>query len=110
MDKPSFLFSIFDRINLMEKPEQISRENSKPSIYKGLDAEAYYVKFLEHFYFEEAAAFEAVINLAKAIKKNGGRCMLVGGAVRDEIMGHMSKDWDLEIYGLLPEKIKEIVS
>ncbi len=94
----------------MEKPEQISRENSKPRIYKGLDAEAYYVKFLEHFYFEEAVAFEAVIDLAKNIEDAGGKAMMAGGAVRDEIMGNISKDWDIEVYGFQPEKIKEIAA
>lgn len=47
--------------------------------------------------------------IAELIKKNGGRAMLVGGCVRDELMGIESKDWDLEVYGIEPEKLKEIL-
>lgn len=35
--------------------------------------------------------------------------MLVGGCVRDELMNVAPKDWDLEIYGIAPEKLREIL-
>ena len=35
--------------------------------------------------------------------------MLVGGCVRDELMGIEPKDWDLEIYGIEPKKLREIL-
>jgi tRNA nucleotidyltransferase (CCA-adding enzyme) len=35
--------------------------------------------------------------------------MLVGGCVRDELMGIEPKDWDLEVYRVGPEKLKEIL-
>ena len=35
--------------------------------------------------------------------------MLVGGCVRDELMGLEPKDWDLEIYGIAPEELKRIL-
>ena len=35
--------------------------------------------------------------------------MLVGGCVRDELMGARPKDWDLEVYGVEPLKLKEIL-
>jgi tRNA nucleotidyltransferase (CCA-adding enzyme) len=35
--------------------------------------------------------------------------MLVGGCVRDELMGVQPKDWDLEIYGVEPAKLREIL-
>lgn len=35
--------------------------------------------------------------------------MLVGGCVRDELMGIEPKDWDLEVYGIQPEKLREIL-
>lgn len=35
--------------------------------------------------------------------------MLVGGCVRDRIRGVEVKDWDLEVYGLEPEKLKQIL-
>ena len=47
--------------------------------------------------------------LAEAIKKHGGRAMLVGGCVRDALAGVESKDWDVEVYGIAPEKLKEVL-
>lgn len=35
--------------------------------------------------------------------------MLVGGCVRDELMKVEPKDWDLEIYGIEPNKLREIL-
>lgn len=50
-----------------------------------------------------------IIKLAETIKANGGRAMLVGGCVRDELMGIEPKDFDLEVYGIEPKKLKEIL-
>ncbi len=47
--------------------------------------------------------------LAEIVKQNGGRAMLVGGCVRDELMGVEPKDWDLEIYGVEPQRLREIL-
>ena len=47
--------------------------------------------------------------LAEIIKANSGRAMLVGGCVRDALMNVEPKDWDLEIYGIEPQKLKEIL-
>ena len=43
---------------------------------------------------------EKVVTLATAIREAGGRALLVGGCVRDLLMGAAPKDWDLEVYGL----------
>ena len=51
---------------------------------------------------------ENVIKLAKMVLANGGRAMLVGGCVRDEIMGIEQKDWDVEVYGVEPVRLREI--
>jgi len=51
-----------------------------------------------------------VAELARIVETAGGRAMLVGGCVRDELMGIVPKDWDLEIYGLEPSKLREILS
>lgn len=39
----------------------------------------------------------------------GGRAMLVGGCVRDELMGVAPKDWDVEVYGIESEKLKGVL-
>jgi len=33
----------------------------------------------------------------------------VGGCVRDALMGEQPKDWDLEVYGVAPEQLREIL-
>jgi len=50
-----------------------------------------------------------IIKLAEAIQSNDGRAMLVGGCVRDELMGIEPKDWDVEVYGIQPKKLREIL-
>ncbi len=53
---------------------------------------------------------QKVIELSKAILSFGGRAMLVGGCVRDEMMCIEPKDWDLEVYGVDAEKLREVVA
>lgn len=50
-----------------------------------------------------------ITNLAEIIRDNGGRAMLVGGCVRDELMCISPKDFDVEIYGIEPQKLREIL-
>ena len=52
---------------------------------------------------------EKVTKLAETIKRNGGRAMLVGGCVRDELMGFEPTDWDVEVYGIEPLRLRGIV-
>jgi uncharacterized domain HDIG len=52
---------------------------------------------------------QKVTGLAKAVKAAGGRAMLVGGCVRDELMGIPPKDWDVEVYGVESAKLREIL-
>src|ERR1041384_3856979 len=52
---------------------------------------------------------EKVLSLARAIHEAGGRALLVGGCVRDELMGKQPKDWDLEVYQLDAARLREIL-
>ena len=52
---------------------------------------------------------ERVLALASAIHDAGGRALLVGGCVRDELMGKQPKDWDLEVYQLDATLLREIL-
>jgi tRNA nucleotidyltransferase (CCA-adding enzyme) len=53
---------------------------------------------------------EKIEGLAERIAAAGGRAMLNGGCVRDELMGVEPKDWDVEVYGIEPERLREIVA
>ena len=52
---------------------------------------------------------EKIIDLAQAVRDQGGRALLVGGCVRDELMGKQPKDWDLEVYELEATRLREIL-
>jgi tRNA nucleotidyltransferase (CCA-adding enzyme) len=52
---------------------------------------------------------EKIKKLAEIVKQSGGRAMLVGGCVRDELMNIEPKDFDVEIYGIEPQKLREIL-
>jgi tRNA nucleotidyltransferase (CCA-adding enzyme) len=52
---------------------------------------------------------EKVLKLAEAIRDEGGRALLVGGCVRDELMEKQPKDWDLEVYGVEPARLREVL-
>ena len=43
---------------------------------------------------------ELVRAIAEAVRDRGGRALLVGGCVRDEILGRAPKDLDLEVFGV----------
>ena len=52
---------------------------------------------------------DQVLEISKSIREAGGRALLVGGCVRDELMGRQPKDWDLEVYGVEPARLREIL-
>jgi tRNA nucleotidyltransferase (CCA-adding enzyme) len=52
---------------------------------------------------------EKVVKLSQAIRDAGGRALLVGGCVRDMLMGLEPKDWDLEVYGLEPANLRALL-
>lgn len=49
---------------------------------------------------------QRVLKLSSAIQHAGGRAMLVGGCVRDMLMGREPKDWDTEVYGVEPAELR----
>ena len=50
---------------------------------------------------------EKILKLARALADAGGRALLVGGCVRDPLMGIEPKDWDVEVYRIEPERLRE---
>lgn len=45
-----------------------------------------------------------------SVREKGGRAYFVGGCVRDWLMGVEPKDLDIEIYGIEPDALEEILS
>ena len=50
----------------------------------------------------------SVKDLAWEVRKAGGRLFLVGGAVRDKVLGKQPKDYDCEVYGLRIDDLERI--
>ena len=51
-----------------------------------------------------------VFEIATAVSHAGGRAFLVGGCVRDMLLGQDIKDYDLEVYGISAEKLLAAVT
>ncbi len=49
-------------------------------------------------------------DVARAVAAAGGRAVLVGGYVRDRLLGVASKDYDVEIYGLSPDAVADLLA
>src|SRR3982751_1102250 len=52
---------------------------------------------------------EKILRLARAVGDAGGGALLVGGCVRDRLMGREAKDWDVEVYGVEPARLRELL-
>lgn len=50
------------------------------------------------------------VRIAEDVAKCGGRVYYVGGYVRDALMGVKSKDIDIEVYGVTPRQLREILA
>ena len=55
---------------------------------------------------------EHVLEFSRAVRDAGGRAMLNGGGVRDPLLSPPveTKDWDIEVYGMAPQALHELVS
>jgi tRNA nucleotidyltransferase (CCA-adding enzyme) len=52
---------------------------------------------------------EKILKLARAVGEAGGRALMVGGCVRDRLMGREAKDWDVEVYGIEPARLRTLL-
>jgi tRNA nucleotidyltransferase (CCA-adding enzyme) len=52
---------------------------------------------------------EKILSLARVVREAGGRALLVGGCVRDRLLGREVKDWDVEVYGVEPSRLRELL-
>ena len=53
---------------------------------------------------------QAAVEVARLAREAGGRALLVGGSVRDGLLGASVKDVDLEVFGLSPDTLKRELS
>ena len=51
-----------------------------------------------------------LFDIAKDVRVRGGRALLVGGYVRDRLLGVESKDLDVEVFGLRLETLSEVLA
>jgi len=47
--------------------------------------------------------------IAQVVRDHGGRALVVGGFVRDRLLGRESKDLDLEVFGIRPEQLPTLL-
>lgn len=57
---------------------------------------------------QQARAYQLTLDVARAIQAAGGKALLVGGSVRDMLVGIPAKDFDLEVYGVSAELVAEL--
>ena len=51
-----------------------------------------------------------ILDFARAIQDANGRAVIVGGYVRDQLLGLESKDYDFEIYGLPIDELERVLA
>ena len=54
-------------------------------------------------------SIETATRIARLVRERGGRALVVGGWVRDRLLGIPSKDVDLEVYHLSSERLRELL-
>ena len=57
-----------------------------------------------------SADFQTVLTIAQELREKGGHALLVGGCVRDALLGLSPKDFDLEVRGLEADHLKSILT
>jgi len=54
-------------------------------------------------------SFDRARAIAASVRQAGGRALIVGGWVRDRLMGRDSKDVDLEVFGLPSPRVRSLL-
>ena len=55
------------------------------------------------------ASLDHAREIAAAVRIAGGRALIVGGWVRDRLMGRESKDIDIEVYGVPADRLRQLL-
>ena len=56
------------------------------------------------------SSFDLAIAIAHRVREVGGRALIVGGWVRDRLMGRTCKDLDIEVYGIPADRVKPLLA
>jgi tRNA nucleotidyltransferase (CCA-adding enzyme) len=57
----------------------------------------------------ESPTPERALEIARAVERAGGRALIVGGWVRDRLLGRDSKDIDIEVFGLAADRLRSLL-
>jgi tRNA nucleotidyltransferase (CCA-adding enzyme) len=57
-----------------------------------------------------AADLDTATAIAREVRDAGGRALIVGGWVRDRLLGRASKDVDIEVYGVPADRLRQMLS
>ena len=60
-------------------------------------------------HIDSSPALDLAVAIAQRVRDAGGRALIVGGWVRDQLMSRPSKDLDLEVYGLPADRLKDLL-
>lgn len=90
--------------------EAMEPSSTDQNIIQGKTGEQFLSELLARPEKKDAAeAWRTVLSVTQDVEKRGGAALLVGGSVRDELLGLDVKDFDLEIYHLPLKEIEEVV-
>jgi len=56
-----------------------------------------------------SGAPERALEIATAVRDAGGRALVVGGWVRDRLLGHESPDVDIEVFGMPGDRLRSVL-
>ena len=54
-------------------------------------------------------SFDTAVAIARTVRDAGGRALIVGGWVRDRLLGRPSKDVDIEVYGVDADRLRALL-
>jgi tRNA nucleotidyltransferase (CCA-adding enzyme) len=57
-----------------------------------------------------SSELDTALAIARSVRDAGGRALIVGGWVRDRLLGRDAKDIDLEVYGLAADRLKNLLA
>jgi tRNA nucleotidyltransferase (CCA-adding enzyme) len=59
---------------------------------------------------DAGGSLDLALDIAREVRSSEGRALIVGGWVRDRLLGIASKDIDLEVYGIPPDRLRELLA